>query len=147
MPDTWAEGIADTITPIRPSQAVFITVQSGLGPKGLQSAHSGVIAGQLHIDGVEEAGCMWDRREVCEKLIRRVSVRRERCRRIFVRVTVTTALWKGSPGSCRLQRVRMQQGAYEYPLTAAEMSNTDVVSVSQFEMYKRMASSCSRLTV
>jgi len=95
--------VAEIVTLIRPSQAVFIIVQSGLGPNGLRSVHSGLSAGQSHSDGIEEAGCMWDGREVCGKLIRRVSVRRETCRRIFVGVTVTIALWKPSPGSCGLQ--------------------------------------------
>lgn len=80
MPEAWVEGRAEmVIKPIRPSHTVFIVVQTGLGPNGLQSVHSGFSTGQFgHGDGIEVEVCMWGGRYVCGKLDRRVSVRRER---------------------------------------------------------------------
>jgi len=105
MPEVWVEGRAEIVKPIRPSHTVFIIVQSGLGPNGLRSVHSGFSTGQFrHGDGIEEV-CMWDGRYVCEKLERRVSVRRARWTRIFVGVTDTVAL-RASSGNCRFRRVR-----------------------------------------
>ena len=106
MLEAWAEGRAEIVKPIRPSHTVFIIVQRGLGPNGLQSVHSGFSTGQFrHGDGIEVGVCVWDGRYVCGKLARRVSVRRARWRRIFVCVTDTVAL-RASSGNYRFQRVR-----------------------------------------
>ena len=98
--------MADIVKPIRPSHTVPIIVQSGLGPNGLQSVHSGFNTGQSrHGDDIEVEVCVWDARYVRGKLDRHVSVRRARWRRNFVGVTDPVAM-RAFSGNYRFQRVR-----------------------------------------